>query len=279
MKIKPTPGGKAAFLKLYHQTMKSQTIREKSDPARLYNLRCSQIPYCPRSVLLKWATTGLHFDMDMAMHFYVNVGHAVHNTMQTYLAQSGQFLADYQCKVCKTWHRLSHKFKCCGVPCDYHELSINYKGILGHIDGVVKINGRYYIIDFKTTSLAGSVKKMSKPGVGYIRQITAYAYLIEKQYGIKVAGVMLVFIPRDNPNRPVIWEQEVTEASLEKTRKALKADRSLHKRTMAAKTVPEFKDLATNYCGGEYCDACKMPTPGFLALLKRHRSDFPIKKD
>lgn len=228
---------------------------------------------------MKWAASGLDFDMDGWMHYYVNVGHSVHHTMQRYLSLGGQFLADYQCVVCKKWHRMSHTSICCKKPCDYHELTINYKGIVGHIDGVVKINGRYYIIDFKTTSVSGAKAKLKKPGAGYVRQITAYAYLIWKQYKIRVAGVMLVFIPRDNPRRPVIWEQDVTDVSMEQTRKALKADRLLHKKTMKAHTVEDFKELLKVYCGGEYCEACKAPTPGLLRLLKTHQDDFPIKKD
>lgn len=280
MKITPAQSGSGAFKSLWAHAMKHQTIIERSDPARLYNLRCSAIPYCPRSVLFKWATTGLAFEMEMTMAYYVGVGHAVHDVAQRYLALSGDLLADYRCKVCKKWHRLSHKHTCCGVPCEYHELTIDYKGIVGHIDAVVKIRGHYYIVDFKTTSINGSYKKQTQPGSSYKAQITAYAYLLQKQYGIRVKGVILAFIPRDNPHRLVTWEAPVTDALLEKTRRALKADKRLHRLTMKAKTMDDFKELLEVFCDDAYCDACrKVSTPGFLKLLKQHRGDFPIKRE
>lgn len=278
MKIVPARSGAGAFLSLFRTALKSATIEEKSDPKRLVNLRCSQLPYCPRSVLYKWASSGLMFEMDMMMHYYVNVGHSVHNTMQSYLALSGKFVADYKCRVCKKWHRFSTKSRCCGKPCEYHEVLIDYKGIVGHIDAILKVEDRYYIVDFKTTSLSGSKTKQKKPGNGYVRQVLAYAYLLKKQYKIEVAGSMLVFLPRDNPKNAVVWEQAITPKVTEDTRKALKHDRQLHKRTMEAKTLAEFKELLKERCGGEYCDGCKAPTAGLLNLLKEQRDEFPISK-
>lgn len=229
---------------------------------------------------MKWASSGLAFDMDALMAYYVGVGHAVHDVMQRYLALTGKFVADYKCRgKCGKWHRFSTKSKCCGVPCAYHEVNIDYKGIKGHIDAIMKIGDDYYIIDFKTTSLSGSKTKKTKPGEGYTRQIKAYAYLLWKQYGIRVKGVMLVFLPRDNPRNVVIWEQAVTDKVMEETRLALKADRLLHKKTMRARTIDDFKELLERRCGGQYCEGCKVPTPGLLRLLKEQRSQFPIKKE
>lgn len=278
MRISPAKSGAPAFLAMFKKTMKETTITEISDPSRLYFLRCSQLPYCPRSVLMKWASTGLEFEMDMLMNYYVHVGHSVHSTMQSYLGLSGQLVADYNCRKCGKWYRFSTKSRCCGQPCAYHEVQIDYKGIKGHIDAIFKVGDRYYIVDFKTTSLAGSRTKKTKPGQGYTHQVRAYAYLMWKQYKVRASGVMLVFLPRDNPRQPVIWEEQVTDESLERTRKQLRHDRSLHKKTMGAKTVEDFKDLLTNNCGGQYCAACKTPTPGLLRLLKEQRKQFPIKK-
>lgn len=278
MKIRPAESGASAFYALYDESLASATITEQQDPARLYNLRCSQLPYCPRAVLRKWVTTGLTFDMGMPMSFYVGVGHAVHDTMQKYLALSGKLVADYKCRKCNKWHRLSTKSICCGVPCEYHEVSIDYKGIQGHIDAIFKVGNRYYIVDFKTTSVKGVASKKNKPGKGYVRQIEAYAYLLWKQHGIRVSGVMLCFIPRDDPKARYIWEAPVDDRLMEKARRDLKTDRILHKKTMKAKTVDDLKELLAVNCGGEFCEACKVPTPGLLKLLKHERSKLPIKR-
>jgi hypothetical protein len=280
MKIRPTVSGSSAFMAVFMQTLKNTTMREKTDPSRLYFLRCSALPYCPRNTLFKWASYGLNFDMDAMMAYYVGVGHAVHDMMQRYLALSGMFVADYKCRgKCGKWHRLSTKSKCCGVPCQYNEVNIDYKGIKGHIDAILKVGDDYYIVDFKTTSLSASKTKKNKPGIAYMRQVRAYAYLLWKQHGIKVKGVMLVFLPRDNPKNVVIWEEPVTPRSLDQTRLDLKADRKLHKQTMEASTMEDFKELLKHRCGADYCDGCKAPTPGLLRLLKEQRKQFPIKQD
>jgi hypothetical protein len=216
--------------------------------------------------------------MDMMMHYYVNVGHSVHNTMQTHLAQSGTLLADYHCRECDTWHRLSHKHECCGFATRYEEVTISWKGIGGHIDAIFKDGkGRYWIVDFKTTSLASAPSKMKKPGKGYERQIKAYAYLLWKQYGIKVEGVMLVFIPRDNPRKVVVWEKVMKAQDYVDTREDLKADLILHRKTMKAEKKEDFKFLLKTKCGGEYCDACKMDAKKLLNEIMRKAKRFPIK--
>jgi hypothetical protein len=222
---------------------------------------------------------GMTFYMPMGMHYYVNVGHSVHNTMQLHLAQSGTLLADYHCRECKTWHRLSHQHECCGFACEYHEVTISYKGIGGHIDAIFRDRqGRYWIVDFKTTSLASAPGKRLKPGLGYTRQIRAYAYLLWRQYGIKVAGTMLFFIPRDNPRKPVVSEYLMTDRAYDTAFQDLKFDRRLHKDTMVAKTLADFRTLVKHKCGGEYCDACKMSSTRILEEIMHKAKKFPILK-
>ena len=53
MKISPARSGSAEFLSMYKDVLANAMTTNKSDPARLFNLRCSQMPYCPRSVALK----------------------------------------------------------------------------------------------------------------------------------------------------------------------------------------------------------------------------------
>ena len=279
--IKPKSTGKAAFLAVYRDALEQGMTVQKQDPKRLYNLRCSQLPYCASTVLLNYGERGMYFAMDMLMAYYVSVGHAVHKVMQDHLAQTGAFLADYTCRECGTEHRLSHVHECCGFPTDYEEVSIDYKGIQGHIDAIFKDKqGRYWIVDFKTTSLAASAKKEKDPGITYMRQVTAYAYLLWKQHGIKVAGCMLIFIPRDDPKKPTVWEIPMTDLNYAKAKTELLADRALHKRTMAADTLEEFLDLMQNKCGNDYCDYCKK-TPSALKKLAQKSlttNRFPIKK-
>jgi len=279
MKISPSRTGSAEFLKVFKTAIDEATVIHKADPSRLFKLRCSQLPYCPRSVIMNYVTLGMYQSMDMMMAYYVGVGHAVHNVMQTYLATTGVLLADYYCRECRKKYPFSHRHECCGFPTQYEEVTIDYKGIGGHIDAIFKDSkGKYWIVDFKTCSVAGAKKKKVNPGANYKRQVRAYAYLLWKQYGIKVEGVMLVFLPRDNPRVPTIWELRMNEHHYEEARKELSADRKLHKRTMVASTWEEVRDLFMTNCGGEYCDHCKKPAKMLLADLKPKLSKLPIKK-
>lgn len=286
MKIRPARSGKSEFLTTYNKAFKEAIRFQRGDPKRLYNLRCSQLPYCPRSVLANYGLRGLHQPVSMAMAFYTSVGTTVHTVMQSYLPMSGQFLADYECRECGKKYPLSHVHECCDMPTHYEEVSIDVgtkngkNGIQGHIDGIFRDSlGRYWIIDFKTTTLAGAPRKEQDPGEGYRRQIRAYAVLLKRQHGIKVHGVMLVFIPRDNPEKPYIWERVLSDKHYEEGFLELKHDKKLHSKTMVAKTVEEVMALAKTNCGSEYCSYCKMSKPEFSKLVKRILPKLPIMKE
>lgn len=280
--VKPARSGRAEFLSVFKDAIENSDETSKVDLTRLYNLRCSQIPYCPASVLSNFGKRGLYFTMDMRMAYYVAVGHAVHDVMQRYLAKSGRFIADYECRECGKKYPLSRKYECCGFPTKYEEVSIDFKGIQGHIDGIfVDSRGRVWIVDYKTCSVSGAQSKQTNPGANYKRQVRAYAFLLWKQHGIKVVGVMLVFLPRDNPWEPTIWEQHMSEEEYSAARIELLKDLKLQQRTMKADTVEEMMDLAKTKCGGEYCDACKRGKLEnkklFTKLIKK--GVYPIKKD
>lgn len=285
MKIKPSRSGKSEFMSVYRKVFDEVILFQKSDPSRLYNLRCSQLPYCPRSVLINYATRPGLTSLDMGGSFYVSVGTAVHTVMQRYLSQSGQFLADYECKECGTKYPLSHTTECCGFPTEYEEVTIDVgtkkgrHGIQGHIDGIFRDSkGAYWIIDFKTASVAGATSKEKSPGEGYMRQVRAYAVLLRKQYNITVKGVMLIFIPRDSP-RPGsirIWESTMSEKDFEHGIAELKADKLLHKKTMAASTKEEVLELFKTRCGSPYCTHCKTPKSELPKIVKRILPKLPI---
>lgn len=281
MKITPSRSVKSEFLAVYQDAIDNTLMMSKSDPKRLYNLRCSQIPYCSAAVLVNYGKRGMVHAMDFMMAFYVGVGHAVHHVMQSYLSQSGQFLANYKCHECGVVHKLSHTIECCGFPTEYDEIDLDLNGIQGHIDAVFRDkNGDYWILDFKTTSLSNATEKAKKPPENYMRQVRAYAYLLYKQYGIKVKGLMLVFIPRDNPKEPTVWEYKIRPDSMLSFKQELLEDKRLHKKTMVASTIEDMKPLLRNHCGSEYCKACQMPMAEKLKLMTKFikQGKFPIKK-
>lgn len=128
-------------------------------------------------------------------------------------AESGVFLGKYVCPVCKTLYpkgskpednkvmlgpvmcdSKKHKLKKylghhASVPCRYHEINIsgilNTAGFTGHCDGVILIDGKYLILEAKTTSIFSMQKKAKDgPYESHVLQSTAYRYLMPKFLGI-----------------------------------------------------------------------------------------------
>jgi hypothetical protein len=151
----------------------------------------------------------------------------------------------------------------------------------GHIDAIFRSkDGSYHIVDFKTTSLITAAEKAKNPPLGYKRQVRAYAYLLWKQYGIKVKSVMLMFIPRDNPADPTVWELPIKE-DIALLRDELLVDKKLHKRTMFADSLEEMMALSKVKCGDSYCDACKKSQQELKSLFTRlvNKGKYPILKE
>lgn len=249
----------ADFLQVFNKTMRNNKTHETGDPGRVLSLRASQLPFCPFDFFVKHAMNGMKRSMDMRMAYYVSVGTTVHTVMQTYLGQTSRFLADWKCPECGKWHRLCKQPNCCGTPSDYHEISINYKGVKGHIDAVfIDEHGNYWILDFKTSSLAGAPKKLVNPGVSYIEQIETYAFFIKRQHKITVKGVMLCFIPRDNPAKPVIWSRTMKKSHYAIVKARFKQYRRAHRDALDLATKDDIRDLVANYepCTNPFCEVC-----------------------
>lgn len=286
MRVSPTKGASRELLEVFNKAVNEYSISQRGDSGRLYNLRCSQIPYCPAAVLLNWGKNKNMQSTELMSAYYFAVGHAVHAVMQKYLPQSGQFLADYECKECDTKYPMSQQYECCGFPTQYEEVLISVGGkkgkfgIVGHIDAIfVTKDKKYWILDFKTCSVTNAKNKVRNPSAEYSAQVRAYAYLLRKQYGIVVSGVMLMYLPRDNPRKPQIWEEPIKPDFWEKTRVRLKHWKGLHKKTMYADNLKDILELSKNRCGGQYCEACKKTPAQLKGLFTKLLPNYPIIKE
>lgn len=238
-----------------------QVMASKRDASRIKYVRPSQLPFCPVNFFITHSTLGMVSTMDFMGAFYTTVGTAVHEVMQRYLSPTGKFLADWECKICGKRRKLSTKSECCDFTMEYHELLINYKGVVGHIDAVFKDRkGRYWILDFKTCTLSGAQYKAKSPGAAYAEQVETYALMLYKQYGIKVEGVMLMFLPRDNPKEPTVWVRLMTNTRFKEAQARIKTYKRQHKEVLAIETMKEAIALAQyGRCKSEWCRTCKNP--------------------
>jgi len=259
------------FVQVYREAMAEQLVTDKNTPHRVLNLRPSQMPFCPLNFFIQHAVRGLYRDLDMKGTFYTSVGTTVHEVLQNFLCRSGRLLADYYCRECDTWHRFSYVHECCEFPTAYHEVSIKWGGVQGHIDAVYQDRkGKLWVLDFKTTSIDGAEAKKKDPGVAYREQIETYAVLFELQYGLQIEGIMDAFIIRDNPEKdPVIWARPLTDALRSKVKTRLNKYKRMHRDALDAETGPEVVALL-NYgrCVDPYCKVCKLSDASLRTRLK-----------
>jgi hypothetical protein len=256
---------------VYKTAMREYTRTEKTSPGRVLSLRPSQMPFCPTNFFMENANHGLYRTLDFAGAYYTSVGTVVHSIMQEFLAKSGNFLADYHCAECDTWHRMSYTHECCGFPTRYEEISINYKGIHGHVDAVFRdAQGRLFVLDYKTCSTIAAPKKQEDPGIVYIEQIETYAVLLELQYGLKIEGIMDAFIIRDDPKAvPAIYAQALTDEKREEVKKRLGQYKKMHREALDAETWEDVMSLAEyEKCANPFCKACKMEDKDLIRNLK-----------
>lgn len=248
-------------------------MASKRDASRIKFLRPSALPFCPVGFFCGHATLGMASTMDFMGEYYTRVGTAVHDVMQKFMSPSQRFLADWECLSCGKRRRMSHKNECCEHTMKYHELLIDYKGIVGHIDGVFRDRrGRYWILDYKTSSLKGAPYKLKSPGAAYKEQVETYATLLYLQYKIKVEGVMLMFLPRDNPKEPQVWVDLIDRPDMKAVWKRLKAYKKMHAEALAVETAKEAIALARyGRCKNEWCQTCKRPDELEAQLRSAHK--------
>lgn len=189
--------------------------------------RPSSFPQCPIINYLKkvwYDELGYNIDERSAtMDYYCDVGTVVHETVQFHMGDSGVQHGHYRCinpkckhgkagqntldaagnitKAGKLTRKNTVKNRCpkCKERMFYEELTVKYRGIKGHVDGVIKMpDGRYWIIDYKTSSMK-KIMKGSYPEKKHLYQLPVYAYILGKKYGFEIAGFSLIYIPRDMP--------------------------------------------------------------------------------
>lgn len=251
-----------------------EIVASKRDATRIKFLRPSQMPFCPSGFFVNHATQGMISTQDMLSAFFTSVGTTVHEVVQRYLSPSGRFLADWRCKICGKWRRLSTNSECCDFTMEYHEVLIDHKGVVGHIDAIFKDSkGRYWILDFKTCTVKGATYKQKSPGAAYMEQVETYALMLYRQYGIKVEGVMLMFIPRDNPTIPSVWVRLIDTKDFKRVSKRIKQYKQQHKEALHATSLEEALALAEyGKCKSEWCKVCRSG----LSLKEQIRKAYKI---
>lgn len=158
--------------------------------------------------------------------YFLGAGHVFHAALQKWMGRSGQIIGDWHCLECKAKHTFKTKpekcRKCGGQHLEYHELGGKWgKNVSWHTDGLWKKGSKLWLIDYKSTSTyAIEQHRKTKQVFPYISnrfQIETYIPLVEDSFDVKIAGWMLVYAARDNPNH--MFKVEVVGGTVDDERR------------------------------------------------------------
>lgn len=204
-------------------TMYTDSTKQSVTSIRERKLRPSSFPYCGLKDAFKEITGGDKETVGFGLDFYGGVGTAAHTVFQKYMGALGSVVGNWKCtnKKCiqhKKLIKFSRQSICsqCQHPMEYHELIIRNRHIVGHVDGLIYLDGLYYVLDYKTTSVKNILEHRLNTVYPYAKnqhQILSYCYCLERNFNIVISGWMLQYIARDDPKQFEIVGAEFTKRS------------------------------------------------------------------
>ena len=181
------------------------------------------IPFCALYNLMD-----TQYDNSFEKDFYTSIGNAINENLQKHFMRTleKECYGDFCCKkflyskekneiktvkTCnKRWSFTTpfnifknHKCKNCDKPeLVYQEIPVDIENHhQSHIDMLIKVNKKFVLIDFKSTSgyifTEHAKRNNSFPYRKYMHQIRTYTYLVEKQYKIKIDKVCILYVLRE----------------------------------------------------------------------------------
>ena len=198
------------------------------EPVDRPRLRGSDLPVCPMKLALDTVRENQRTQFTTFMSdFYTRVGSEYHAVIQKWFGVSGIMYGKYRCPVCSTLYpkgseqndkeaMLGPVFcKCKKLPvcCEYVELEPFGTGdassFQGHTDGVALIDGKYVVLEFKTTSTAKVTKRRKEgPDHKHVLQSTAYRRVMPKFLDMDESKwwdyMLIIYYDRANPKNNVV---------------------------------------------------------------------------
>lgn len=243
----------------------SEVHFRKAELSRILDVHPSQIPYCPTAFILGFRPD-LENSYKMTGKCILDSGTAIHAAVQDFLGRSKHAFGDYVCPECGEFFQGTCYHDCPndGHPLNYREVSINYKGFVGHVDFLYKLdNGDLWLIDFKTSAMSAIAKKVVSTPENYNLQTLSYALLLRLQYGWKVKGRAICYINRDNPAYMKLGGVElITKEHLKYIHGVLKSQRGLLHALCRCHSLDEFLAMTGGTipkCKNPFCKICRSP--------------------
>lgn len=251
---------------LYEQAMNNTF---KSPKGRRPEYRPSSFPSCSVLVyakLIKGLSRGyFEEDRQASSDYFTSVGTVAHEVIQFHMGYTGHVFGDWKCKnyggcskgaagldIYNKHGELIRPGKLtlkncknnicpeCGSGMEYIEKEIKFRGLKGHIDGIIELpDGGYWIIDYKTCT-KHKLKSGKLPVKGHLKQLPTYCYVLKKKYGLDIKGFSLLYLSRDNPFDYLEhavewsgkWDKNIARLVMDERVKFKSALRSIDKRNM-----------------------------------------------
>lgn len=197
--------------------------------------RVSSLPYCPilyLESLLGWHEGGS--TKTYQMRFYTDIGTAVHSAFQEFakvvhpktfygnwkcsrqiaakhdkntevVVKCNKIVRDITCFDKLKVGKCPHGFSDCKSRFEYEEILFLWNGISGHMDCLILLDGKWWLLDWKTTSnyifnnTEEAIRKKYYPNEKYIEQIESYAVLLKMVYNIDISYYVISYIGREKP--------------------------------------------------------------------------------
>lgn len=205
LKARKTPISEA-FTKCLTQSLDTK----KKRPVRL---RASGLPKCSLQFLAAFIEDPYEVDEAM-MDYYCSVGTTVHTHVQKWMGTSGKVFGNWKCNECGHYveHSVKHKCPKCSSVMEYVELQVEHDVFSGHIDGLLKLpNKKFIVFDYKTTSSFNIQTRKFIPIAKHLLQVSAYGAVLTLQ-GFKIDSLSVLYVARDDPHLHAEYNIEYTDA-------------------------------------------------------------------
>ena len=205
-------------IELTVEAMIAETVkasRELSHPPKR-ELRSSALShFCQIAFMIPWIERkpeDEHFTKD----FYCGIGTAVHSSLQKWMGFKSHLYGKWKCPECckivkEGFGPVIHYNTRCNFLCTYEEYDLSWKGLTGHCDGIIIIDNKCYILEFKTISLEGLRRhiKTNEPDEFHSNQVNMYVLMGQKlALPYPLVGAVIVYIARDNPKKHAAFLKE-----------------------------------------------------------------------
>lgn len=193
--------------------------RPIGDRREKQELRASSFPICPRAYhIFRRTPPGKRpkYEESFVSEAATSMGTAIHLVLQKWFSIQGSLYGNWVCVHCKKIRRHAlgvQKCQICKREMIYHEYEVApspQTPFSGHIDGIIKTVGGWYLIDFKGASapLIRDLKQKNKPKESHYLQVNAYANAVNlnpKAYGSvgKISKIIIIYVDRGQAHR--LW--------------------------------------------------------------------------